>query len=229
MKTIGLIGGTTWHSTIDYYRYINEGINRQLGGNSSAKILLYSLNFAEIELLTGQGNWHAIGRILSNAAQKLEGAGAECLLLCANTMHLNAEMVEAAVNIPLIHIADVTVNAIKKQELDGILLLGTKYTMQSEFYAERFKKAGIELFTPGPEDMELINRSIYHELGKGIILPHTKQEYLRIVNESISRGAKGVILGCTEIPLLLQPADSGVPLFDTVQLHSSAAIAFAVA
>lgn len=195
MKTIGLIGGTTWHSTIDYYRYINEGVNLHVGNNSSAKILLYSVNFGEIEPLTEQGNWHAIGMILSDAAKKLETAGADCLLLCANTMHLNAEMVQASVNIPLIHIADVTIQSIKEQNLDSVLLLGTRYTMQSEFYSERFKSAQIKLFTPRVEDIELVNRSIYQELGKGIISPQTKLGYLRIINGFVAQGAKGVILG----------------------------------
>ena len=135
MKTIGLIGGTTWHSTIDYYRYINEGVNARLGNNSSAKILVYSLDFGEIEPLTEQGNWHAIGMILSDAARRLEAAGADCLLLCANTMHLNADIVQESISIPLIHIADVTLKAKHAKGLDSVLLLGTKYTMQSEFYA----------------------------------------------------------------------------------------------
>ena len=228
MKTIGLIGGTSWYSTVDYYRYINEGINRRVGGNSSAKIFLYSVDFGEIVSLTKTGDWDAIAVILCDAAKKLDAAGADCLLLCANTMHLNAAKVQACIDIPLIHIADVTVSAIKKQNLAGVLLLGTKYTMVSDIYSTRLQENGIEQFIPDANDRELVNSSIFDELGKGIILPETKNEYLHIIDKSMSMGAEGVIMGCTEIPLLLKPGDCKPPLFDTTQLHSAAAVDFAL-
>ena len=228
MKTIGLIGGTSWYSTVDYYRFINEGVNRRVGGISSAKIILYSLDFGEIVPHTKTGDWDAIAAILCDAAKKLDAAGADCLLLCANTMHLNAAKVQACINIPLIHIADVTVNAIKEQNLTGVLLLGTKYTMVSDIYLTRLRENGIEQFIPGTADRELVNSSIFEELGKGIILPQTKNEYLRIIDNSVSLGAEGIIMGCTEIPLLLKPGDCKAPLFDTTQLHSAAAVDFAL-
>ena len=228
MKTIGLIGGTTWHSTVDYYRCINEEVNRRLGNDASAKILLYSVDFGEIAPLTKKQDWDSIAVIVSDAAKKLEAAGADCLLLCANTMHLIAEKVQACISIPLIHIADVTVKAIKASKLSSVLLLGTKYTMRSTFYYERLQQNGIKLFIPGENDLELINSSIFNELGKGIISSQTKAEYLRIIDEFTRRGAAGVVLGCTEIPLLLKPADCNLPLFDTTQLHSIAAGDFAL-
>ncbi|MEO6722931.1 MAG: aspartate/glutamate racemase family protein [Ferruginibacter sp.] len=228
MKIIGLIGGTSWYSTIDYYRYINEGINQRLGGHASAKILLYSVNFSEIVPLTVKGDWDGIADIIIDAAKRLELAGADCVLLCANTMHLNAVKVQASISIPLIHIADVTVSAIKAQGLGGVLLLGTKYTMLSDIYLTRLRENGIEQFIPGNDDLELVNSSIFDELGKGIISPQTKHEYLRIIDQSVSLGAKGIIMGCTEIPLLLQPGDCSQPLLDTTRLHSAAAVDFAL-
>jgi aspartate racemase len=229
MKVIGLIGGTSWYSTIDYYRYINEGINQRLGGHASGKILLYSVDFSEIVPLTVKGDWDGIATILIDAAKRLELAGADCVLLCANTMHLNAAKVQASINIPLIHIADVTVRAIKEQGLAGVLLLGTKYTMLSDIYLTRLRENGIEQLIPANNDLELVNSSIYDELGKGIISPQTKKEYLRIIDSSIPLGAQGVIMGCTEIPLLLQPGECAKPLFDTTRLHSAAAVDFALA
>ena len=228
MKTIGLIGGTTWYSTVEYYRLINETVNKRHGDNTSAKILLYSVNFGEIEFLTERQDWDAIAEILTDAAKRLEMAGADCLLLCANTMHLNAARVQEAINIPLIHIADVTVKVIKEQKLAGVLLLGTRYTMMADFYPELLDKEGIKLFIPGAEDRDWINSTIYNELGKGVILEETQKKYLHIIQKFIPDGVQGVILGCTEIPLLIKPGDCSLPLFNTTYLHATAAVDFAL-
>jgi aspartate racemase len=228
MKTIGLIGGISWYSTIDYYRVVNETVNCSLGNNASAKILLYSVNYDEIVNLTKQGDWEAIATIISTAAKNLEKAGADCMVLCANTMHIIADQVQASIKIPLLHIADVVVNAIDQLQLKTVLLLGTKYTMQASFYANKLEKNGIKTLVPQPEEMEAINSSIYNELGKGLLLSATKKMYLDIINKQIGLGVQGVILGCTEIPLLIKQADCTIPLFDTSFLHSKAAADFAL-
>jgi len=227
MKTIGLIGGTSWHSTIEYYRIINETVNKRAGNNTSAKILLYSVDFGEIVVITEKGDWEGIAKILCDAAQKLELAGAECILLCANTMYINAGKVQASINIPLIHEADITVQAIQEQQLSAVLLLGTKNTMFGGFYLQRLRQYGIETFIPGGNLPDIINSTIYNELGKGIFLPETKKIYLDIIGDFVSQGALGVILGCTEIPLLLNQSDCTIPLFDTTMLHATAAVDFA--
>lgn len=227
MKTIGLIGGTSWHSTVDYYRIINETVNMRSGNISSAKILLYSVNFGEIVALTEKQDWDGVAVILCDAAKRLEMAGADCLLLCANTMHINAEKVQAAISIPLLHVADVTVRAIQEKKLTNVLLLGTKYTMQGSFYSQRLHAVGINTLTPGADVQEVINNTIYNEFGKGIFLPETKKVYLDIISRFALLGAEGVILGCTEIPILLKEEDCDLPLFDTTQLHAVAAVDFA--
>ncbi len=224
MKTIGLIGGTSWVSTIDYYRIINQTVNDRLGNNNSAKILLYSVNFEEIAVFTRQGDWKAIEKILSTAAKNLEGAGADCMLLCANTMHIIAAEVQAAIDIPLIHIADVILKAIKKMECKKVLLLGTKYTMEASFYTDRLQPEGIEIIIPDAAERELINDAIYNELGKGIFLPATKRHFIDIIEKYKNRGAEAVILGCTEIPLIITAAECSIPLFDTLLLHATAAV-----
>jgi aspartate racemase len=229
MKTIGLIGGTSWVSTIDYYRLINKEVNKRRGGNESAKIILHSVNYGEIVTLTQQGDWKGIAAIMCAAAKNLEMSGADCVLLCANTMHRIAKEVQAAITIPLIHIADVTAKAIQQQKATAVLLLGTQYTMQGEFYPERLNQYGIGLFVPDEEETAYINNSIYNELGKDIFLPATKERYIAIINKYKAKGAAGVILGCTEIPLLLQQQDCSVPVFDTLQLHAIAAVDFATA
>ena len=228
MKTIGLIGGTSWFSTIDYYRIFNETVNKRLGNNSSAKILLYSVNFDEIVTLTKNNDWEGIGVIMSTAAKNLELAGADCMLLGANTMHIIADKIQSVLSIPLLHIADVVAAEIERKELKHMLLLGTKYTMQSSFYANRLQSKGIKLTIPNVEEMEIINNSIYNELGKGLILPETKNIYLNIINKYIGEGVEGVILGCTEIPLLIKQIDCSIPLLDTTLLHASAAVDFAL-
>lgn len=228
MKTIGLIGGTTWHSTIDYYRVINETINNRLGGDASAKILLYSVNYSEIIPLTKRQDWDSIAQIICAAAKTLEAAGAHCILLCANTMHLIAERVMAVINIPLIHIVDGVIKAIKEKNLTRVLLLGTKYTMSARFYSDPLELLGIQTFTPDENGIEIINASIYNEMGKGVFLPETKRLYLDIINGFGQKGAQGVILGCTEIPMLIKQADSTLPLFNTTVLHAVAAVDFAL-
>jgi aspartate racemase len=227
-KTIGIIGGLTWHSTVEYYRLLNQITNERLGGAYSAKILLYSVNFEEIKQLTYANNWDGIARIMIDVAQKLEQAGADCILLGANTMHHIADRVSSAIGVPLIHIAEVTGNAIIAKGLQKVALLGTKYTMQLPFYTRRLQAKGIETILPSEADIEFINTTIYDEMGKGLFLPTTKTAYLKIIEDLVAKGAEGVILGCTEIPILIQQTDCDIPLFDTGLLHAIAAVEFAL-
>lgn len=226
MKTIGLIGGTSWVSTIDYYRILNTTVNERLGGMESAKLIIHSVNYGEIVSLTYKGDWDSIAVIICNAAQQIEKAGADCILLGANTMHKIADKVQAAVSVPLIHVADVTAKAILQQGMDTALLLGTRYTMTDGFYEERLKQHGVKAIVPGKEEVEFISNSIYNELGKGIFLPETKSAYLDIISKQM--GVQGIIFGCTEIPLLLKPEDCLLPVFDTLLLHATAAVDFAL-
>jgi aspartate racemase len=228
MKTIGLVGGLTWHSSLDYYRYINQQVNERLGGDEAAQIILYSVNYGVIKERTQAGDWKTIAGIICQAARNTELAGADCLLLGANTMHHIAEEVAAAINIPLIHVADAAADAILEKGITTVALLGTKYTMQFDFYKNRLAARGIATLVPSANDMEIINQGIYEELGKGILRPETKQQYLAIIEKLIQNGAGGVILGCTEIPLLIKQADCQVPVFDTTLLHATAAVEFSL-
>lgn len=228
MKTIGLIGGITWHSTLDYYRLLNEQVQAKLGGVHSAKIILHSVDFAEIKAPTLREDWDEIANIMCSAAKNLETAGADCLVICANTMHNIAHRVEKEISIPLIHIADATARAINEKGLKKVTLLGTKYTMQMDFYKERLAAQGISVIIPAEPDIEFINHSIYEEFGKGIFLPERKQRYLSIIDSLRQQGAAGVVLGCTEIPILIKQEDCPVPVFDTSYLHALAAVEFAV-
>ncbi|MBL7695594.1 MAG: aspartate/glutamate racemase family protein [Ferruginibacter sp.] len=228
MKTIGLIGGITWHSTLDYYRLLNEQVQAKLGGVHSAKIILHSVDFAEIKAPTLREDWDEIADIMCSAAKNLETAGADCLVICANTMHNIAHRVEKEISIPLIHIADATARAINEKGLKKVTLLGTKYTMQMDFYKERLAAQGISVIVPAEPDIEFINHSIYEEFGKGIFLPERKQRYLSIIDSLRQQGAAGVVLGCTEIPILIKQEDCPVPVFDTSYLHALAAVEFAV-
>ncbi|MEO7309711.1 MAG: aspartate/glutamate racemase family protein [Chitinophagaceae bacterium] len=228
MKTIGLIGGLSWHSTIDYYRVLNETVGALEGGVSSAKILMYSVNFAEIKALTFNDDWDGISRIICDIAKKLEAAGADCLLLGANTMHKIADEVQAAIGIPLIHIAKVTAAAITQKQLRKVALLGTKYTMELGFYQEKLSAAGIETIIPADEDRVFINNAIYEEMGAGIFLPATRDRFHEIIEIMLSGGAEGIILGCTEIPILLKDTVAAVPFFDTGYIHSIAAVDYAL-
>ena len=228
MKTIGLIGGITWHSTLDYYRLLNEQVQAKLGGVHSAKIILHSVDFAEIKAPTLREDWDEIADIMCSAAKNLETAGADCLVICANTMHNIAHRVEKEISIPLIHIADATARAINEKGLKKVTLLGTKYTMQMDFYKERLAAQGISVIVPAEPDIEFINHSIYEEFGKGIFLPERKQRYVSIIDSLRQQGAAGVVLGCTEIPILVKQEDCPVPVFDTSYLHALAAVEFAV-
>jgi aspartate racemase len=224
MKTTGLIGGLTWHSTIDYYRMLNQRVNEKLGGVASAKIIMYSVNFWEIKDLTFKEDWNAIAGIISDAAQKIENAGADNLLLCANTMHNIADKVQASISIPLIHIAEETAKEISKQHLKNIALLGTKYTMQMDFYKDKLSDKNIETIIPSQEDIEYINDAIYNEMGIGIFLPERKKGFLKIINKLTEQGAEAVVLACTEIPILIKQGDVSVPVFDTAEIHVKAAV-----
>ena len=228
MKTIGLIGGITWYSTLDYYRLLNELVNKRLGGAYSAKVILNSVEFAEIRKLTEELNWPGLAVIMCDAAKKIEAAGADCLMIGANTMHNIADEVQAAINIPVIHIAEVVAVAIKQQQLKKVALLGTKYTMQLDFYKNKLAQKGISTCIPEEDDIAFINNSIYNEFGKGIFSAATKERYLGIINSLIADGAEGMIFGCTEIPILIKQADCRVPVFDTALVHATAAVDFAL-
>jgi aspartate racemase len=228
MKTIGLIGGLTWYSTLDYYKLLNELVNERKGGAHAAKLILYSVDFAEIKSLTVKEDWDGIVKIIGAAARSLEKAGAECLMIGANTMHNIADNIEAMIQIPLIHIADAVAAEIQKQHLTTIALLGTKYTMQMDFYKNRLLKHGIKTIIPSVADIEFINNSIYNEFSKGLFLPETKERYLRIIHSLTTEGAQGVIFGCTEIPILLKQNDCPVPVFDSALVHSKAAVDFSL-
>lgn len=228
MKTIGIIGGITWYSTLDYYRLLNEGVNKKLGGSHAAKIILNSLDFAEIKVLTEKQDWDGIAVIMCKAAKAVQAAGAACVIIGANTMHNIADKVQAAINIPLIHIADAVGEAVKNKKLKRVALLGTKYTMQMDFYKNRLAAYGISTIVPSDNDIEFINHSIYTEFSMGIFLPETKKQYLLIIDRLTGQGAEGIIFGCTEIPILIKQSDCTVPVFDTAFIHSMAAIDFAL-
>lgn len=227
-KTIGVIGGLTWHSTLEYYRLLNQVTNERLGGAYSAKILMYSVNFEEIKQLTYANKWDEIASIMIDIAKKLEQGGADCILLTANTMHHIADRISSSFGIPLIHIAEVTGKAISVKGLHKVALLGTKYTMQLPFYTNVLQQQGIEAIIPEQADIDFINATIYDEMGKGLFLPATRTAYLDIIDKLIDNGAEGVILGCTEIPMLIQQADCKIPLFDTGLLHATDAVDFAL-
>jgi aspartate racemase len=228
MKTIGLVGGTGWVSTLDYYRYFNELVFKTTNGNSTAEVLINSVNYPAIGKLTAEGNWDAIIKIISNAAQVLEQAGAKCILLGANTMHYIAPQVQESINIPLIHIAEETGKVINKAGLKKVALLGTKYTMQLPFFINKLATQNIEAIVPSNTDIEIINEFIYKELSLGIIRGNAKEQYIAIMQKLKAEGAQGIILGCTEIPLLIKPNDFDLPLFDTTFIHASAAVDFSL-
>ena len=224
MQTIGLIGGMSWESTIPYYRQINEAIKERLGGLHSAKIILYSVNFQEIEQLQHQGKWDEAGKILADTALLLQQAGADFLVLCTNTMHKVAPAIESTTQIPLLHIADPTAQAIKQAGYKRVALLGTRFTMEQDFYRGRLShKHGIEVLVPGIEDRSQVHQIIYDELCLGILKESSRQTYREVIQRLASQGAEAVILGCTEISLLIGAKDSPLPLFDTTAIHASAA------
>ena len=228
MKTIGLLGGMSWESTQTYYRLLNEGVKTRLGGLHSAKIVLYSVDFADIEALQHKGEWGATARILSDAALSLEKAGADFLVIGTNTMHKVAPEIEQAIGIPLLHIADATAQALKADGISRVGLLGTRFTMEQAFYRDRLEAAGIDVTTPDGSQRDEVHRVIYEELCRGKIKTDSRNAYLDIVSSLSSRGAQAVILGCTEIGLLIKQADTGVPLYDTTEIHAARAVAVAL-
>lgn len=229
MKTIGLIGGMSWESSKTYYEYVNTMVKEQLGDSHSAKVIMTSVDFAEIEKLTFEGNWNKIGDIIGNESIKLEKAGADMVLLCTNTIHLVSERITTSVAIPFFHIAHVTGEAIKNQGLKKVALLGTRFTMEMDFYTKILKEDyGLEIIIPNVEERQLIHDIIYKELVKGILTKKSKDVYLKIINNLEKQGAEGIIAGCTEIPLLISPEDISVPLFDTTRLHSAKAVTVAL-
>lgn len=230
LKTIGLIGGMSWESTVPYYRQVNETIKERLGGLHSAKVVLYSVDFHEVERFQHSGNWEAAGNLLAKAARAVESAGADFLVLCTNTMHKVAPAIEAAVRIPLLHIADPTAEEIKRAGFTTVGLLGTRFTMEQDFYKDRLRKNhGLRVFIPGQRDRELVHRVIYEELCLGKIIPDSRADYRRVIADLVSQGAEAVILGCTEISILIGQRDSAVPLFDTTSIHARKAAEWALA
>lgn len=229
MKTIGLIGGMSWESSLEYYRIINEKVKQELGGLHSAQSLMYSVDFEQIKILQHEGKWEELTTIMIEAAKRLEKGGAEMIVICTNTMHKMADDVQNNINLPLIHIADTTAQSIKAQNLKKIGLLGTKFTMEQDFYKKRLiEKHGLEVIIPNSEDRDLVHHIIYNELCLGNIKDSFKKEYLRIIENLVKNGAKGIILGCTEIPLLIKQEDVAVPVFDTTTLHAEAAVLEAI-
>ncbi|MHA1746728.1 MAG: aspartate/glutamate racemase family protein [Promethearchaeota archaeon] len=225
MKTIGLLGGMSWESSLEYYRILNELIQAKLGGLHSAECVMYSVDFDSYAKWMCQGDWDQIGNNLTALAKKVEEAGADVLLICTNTMHKLVPAIEPHISIPILHIADAAAKAIRKQGFTTVGLLGTRFTMEEDFYSARLKeKHGIDVVIPTSEDRTHIDRIIFEELVKGILTEDSRQIYIRIIHELQQKGAQGVILGCTEIPLLIKQADSPIPVFDTTQLHAEYAI-----
>jgi len=229
LKTIGLIGGMSWESTVPYYQLINQAVRERLGGLHSAKIILYSVDFAEGEHLQASGQWEAAGALLAEVARKLEAAGADALVVCTNTMHKVADVITGAVNIPLLHIADPTAQAIKEAGYTTVGLLGTRFTMEQDFYRSRLEKNhGLTVLTPPALDREAVHRIIFEELCLGQIQDASRQTYQQVIASLQAQGAQAIILGCTEIALLVRPQDCAVPLFDTTALHAAHAASWAM-
>jgi aspartate racemase len=229
MKTIGMIGGMSWESSVEYYKIVNEGIHQALGGVHSAKSVMVSVDFAEPDLWMKEGDWTKITNLMVQSAQQVESAGAEFLLICTNTMHKMAEEVQSAIKIPLLHIADATAQPIVAQGIQTIGLLGTRFTMKEDFMKKRLaEKFGLKVITPNAEDQEIIHKVIFEELVIGKILQTSNEAYKKIMTKLADQGAEGIILGCTEIGLLVKPADSTLPLFDTTLLHAQAAVQYAL-
>ena len=228
MKTIGLIGGMSWESTVTYYKIINETIKEKLGGLHSAKCILYSVDFQEIEECQANGNWEKSGEILGEAANNLEKAGADFIVICTNTMHKVVNQIKEKISIPILHIAEMTAEKILEKGLKNIALLGTKYTMEQDFYKSKLIEKGINVIIPDKNDIEIINKVIYDELCLGIINSNSKKKFLEIVDKLRNKGAEGIILGCTEIGLLIKNEDTDVPLFDTAIIHAEQAAMYSI-
>lgn len=223
MKTIGLIGGMSWESTITYYQVVNEIVKDKLGGFHSAKILMYSVDFAEYENNMSNSNWDKIATDLTLAAKNLEKAGADFILICTNTMHKVVPQVRMEISVPIIHIAEATADELKTHQISKVALLGTKYTMTQDFFRDRLTEAGIEAIIPSDDEIEVVNNIIFNELCLGIVSEESRKKYSHIIDELAEQGAQGVILGCTEIGMLIQQKDSSLPVFDTTLIHATKA------
>lgn len=228
MKTIGLIGGMSWESTVTYYQIVNETVKRELGGLHSAKVLLYSVDFAEIEEYQAKGEWDKSARVLSQAAINLEKAGADFIVICTNTMHKVAPEIQKEISIPVIHIAEATADELRKHGITKVGLLGTKYTMTQEFYKSKLIEVGIDVLIPDEEGIATVNDIIYKELCLGIISEQSKKKFVSVIEDLQREGAQGVILGCTEIGLLIGQEDTALPVFDTTQIHATKAALLAI-
>ncbi|SON52160.1 aspartate/glutamate racemase family protein [Vibrio tapetis] len=229
MKTIGMIGGMSWESTLSYYQQLNQGVKHALGGLHSAKICLYSVDFAPIEQLQHQGDWDKMADILIDAAKHVQAGGADFLLICTNTMHKVAPQIQANVSIPLLHIADATAKQLKIDGITKVGLLGTMFTMEQDFYKQRLiQNFGIDVVIPNSASRQIVHDVIYQELCLGQISPASKNAYLNIINELASEGAQAIILGCTEIALLVSQKDTDIPLYDTTSIHAKSAVEYAV-
>jgi aspartate racemase len=230
MKTIGLLGGMSWESSIEYYRIINQTVKSRLGGLHSAQCLMFSVDFSEIEQLQHAGDWTTLTHLMITAVHRLEAGGADFTVICTNTMHRMAEAIEAATNIPLLHIADATAGAIKAQGITQVGLLGTRFTMEGDFYRVRLEERhGLRVLIPQEKERESVHRIIYDELVQGIIRDASRQTYLDVIKNLQASGAQGVVLGCTEIPMLVKQSDVAIPIFDTTAIHAQAAVDLALA
>jgi aspartate racemase len=229
MKTIGMIGGMSWESSIEYYRIINQAVREKLGGLHSAKSIMVSVEFAEIEELQHENRWEDLADIMVEAGRNLENGGADFVIICTNTMHKLYNKVQQSINIPMLNIADATADRIKAENIQTIALLGTRFTMEENFYRGRLvDRYGLEVTIPSPDQMATVHRVIYDELCAGVIRPDSKQKYADVIQDLVAEGAEGVILGCTEIGLLIKQEDSPVPLFDTTEIHARAAVDYAL-
>jgi len=228
MKTIGLIGGMSWESTVGYYQIINRTVQQKLGGFHSAQCLLYSVDFHEIEKCQEEGDWKKSAEILSLVAQSLERAGADFIVICTNTMHKVAGEIQRTISIPILHIAEVTAEELLKNRIGKVALLGTKYTMEQDFYKDKLAEKNLEVLVPDEEDREFINHTIFHELCLGVVSEESKAGFLKIIDKMVALGAQGIILGCTEIGMLIQQKDTAVPLFDTTEIHAKSAALYAL-
>jgi len=229
MRKIGLVGGISWVSTIDYYRFINEGINEKLGGLNFAECIIYSLNFNDFQKNNTENNWDATFKLILKACENLQKSGAEAIVLCANTAHAVVEKLEDCIEIPIIHIAVETAIEINKKGLKKVGLLGTKFTMEMDFFTKKLRESNIEPVVPElQKTRDYIQQTLKEELGRGIVRLETKQTYIEIINQLIANGAEGIILGCTEIPMIISQKDVSVPVFDTTKIHSQAAVEFAL-
>ena len=229
MKTIGLIGGMSWESTVTYYQLINEAVKDRLGGLHSAKVLLYSVDFFEVESLMSRGAWDKAADLLGGVAERLERAGADFILICTNTLHKVAPEVQARISVPLVHIAEAAADELRAKGITRVGLLGTKYTMTQAFYRDKLTEQGLAVVLPNEDDIELVNRVIFEELCLGVVKPESKAEYLRVIRDMQRQGAEAILLGCTELGLIVSQTDVSLPLFDTTVIHANKAAGLALA